>query len=59
MEVLVFMDTGNLSSTLQYTQMLCYKAHEIAKVCFSKLQGMREEAIFDMFIKKVKAEFVF
>ena len=53
------MDTGNLSSTLQYTQMLCYKAHEIAKVCFSKLQGMREEAIFDMFIKKVKAEFVF
>lgn len=33
--VLLLMHTGNLSSTLQYTRMSCYKAQLIAKVHFS------------------------
>ena len=54
LEVLVLSHTDNSSSTLRYTQMHMsyYKAQVIAKICFSSLQGMREEASFRMFFWK-------
>ena len=33
-----------------------YKAQEIAIICFSSLQGMREEASVRMFFKKLECE---
>ena len=35
--------------------MSCYEAQQIAKICFSSLQGKREEASFRMFFEKVRA----
>ena len=35
--------------------MSCHKAQEIAKVCFSTLQSIREEASFHMFFQKVRS----
>ena len=46
------MHTDNLSSTLQDTHTSCYKAQQIATVCFLILQGMKEEASFLMFFEK-------
>ena len=56
LEVLVLSHTDNSSSTLRYTQMHMsyYKAQVIAIICFSSLQGMREEASFRMFFEKIR-----
>ena len=56
LEVLVLSHTDNPSSTLRYTQMHMsyYKAQVIAIICFSSLQGMREEASFRMFFEKIR-----
>ena len=35
--------------------MSCYEAQQIAKICFSSLQGMRAEVSFRVFFEKVRA----
>ena len=55
LRVLVLRRTDNLSSTQQHRHLSCYEAQQIAKVCLSTLQGMREEASFHMFFEKVTA----
>ena len=54
--VLVLRHTDKSSSTLRYTHMYMsyYKAQVIGKICFSSLQGMREEASFRRFFEKVR-----
>ena len=52
--VLVLRHTDYSSSTLQHTNLSCYEAQQIAKVCLSTLKGMREEAGFHMFFEKVR-----
>ena len=37
-----------------HTNLSCYEAQQIAKVCLSTLKGMREEAGFHMFFEKVR-----
>ena len=54
--VLVLRHADKSSSTLRYTHMYMsyYKAQVIGKICFSSLQGMREEASFRRFFEKVR-----
>ena len=36
----------------------CYKGHKIAKICFSTLQGTREDVSFHMFLKKMDPNYL-